>query len=123
MDRETKLQDIMSLKRNQAREYTDHILERLELLKIIDVVKKIEVENRYLEKVSKIEKVRTEKSKLDQDNLELHKMRMDKRFERTMQNKELVSSISKRKAKDLNSKFRTSTENLNFKNEENAFKS
>lgn len=55
----------MSLKKTQAREYTDHILERLELLKIIDVVKKIEIENKYLEKVSKIEKVRTEKSRMD----------------------------------------------------------
>jgi hypothetical protein len=36
-------------------------LERLELLKIIDIVKKIEVENRYLDKINKIEKVRTDK--------------------------------------------------------------
>lgn len=36
-------------------------MERLELLKIIDVVKKMETENKYLEKVSKIEKVRSQK--------------------------------------------------------------
>lgn len=50
-ERDGKLKEIINMKRSQAKEYTDHILERLELLKIIDVVKKIEVENKYLDKV------------------------------------------------------------------------
>jgi len=73
-EREGKLKEIVNMKRSQAKEYTDHILERLELLKIIDVVKKIEVENKYVEKINKIEKVRTDKQTKDKELIDHHKL-------------------------------------------------
>eukprot|EP00347_Sterkiella_histriomuscorum_P022113 403331635 len=121
-EREGKLKEIVNIKKSHAKEYTDHILERLELLKIIDVVKKIEVENKYLEKVDKIEKVRTDKQKLDNEQLELLRHQHEKRFGRTLQNKQMMNTETKRKVKDLNSKFRTSTDNL-VQREENMYRS
>ena len=46
-----KHKEFLNSKKEQAKEYTAHILERLELLKIIEIVKKIETENKYLDKV------------------------------------------------------------------------
>ena len=86
-------------------------------------MKKIDVESKYLLKVDKIEKARTEKSRMDQEQLDRLQHSMDKRFGRTMQNKEHMSTLTKKKARDLTSKFRSSIENLALKNEENAFKS
>lgn len=51
--REEKQNYIQTAKRSMAREYSSHIEERLELLKIIEIVKKIEVENKYIDKMGK----------------------------------------------------------------------
>ena len=91
-EREGKLKEIVNIKKTHAKEYTDHILERLELLKIIDVVKTIETENRYLDKVQKIEKVRTEKQKLDKELLDTIRSVNEKRFGKTMQNRMLQNN-------------------------------
>jgi hypothetical protein len=51
-------------KKSVAREYSQHVVERLELLKIIEIVRKIESENKYIEKMDKIENVRTKKNEI-----------------------------------------------------------
>lgn len=53
-ERGMKHKDFINHKKLLAKEYTDHILERLELLKIKDIVRTIEVENSYLSKFEKI---------------------------------------------------------------------
>lgn len=55
--------------------------------------------------------------------LEHHKIQIEKRFGRTMQNKQLMNTDAKKRVKDLNSKFRSSTDNLISKQEENNYKS
>ena len=62
------------------------------MLKIIDVVKKIETENKYLEKVQKIEKTREERETKEKETIEYAKSLKDKRFGRTMQNKVMVQT-------------------------------
>jgi hypothetical protein len=47
-------------------------------------VKKIETENRYLEKVQKIEKVREEKESKVKENQDYYKSLHDKRFGKTL---------------------------------------
>ena len=62
-NRGEKQKDIMIQKKEMAKEYSEHILQRLEYLKIIEIVKTIETENNYMQKVKKIEEVRKEKEK------------------------------------------------------------
>eukprot|EP00349_Pseudokeronopsis_sp_Brazil_P008771 CAMPEP_0202970356 /NCGR_PEP_ID=MMETSP1396-20130829/16309_1 /ASSEMBLY_ACC=CAM_ASM_000872 /TAXON_ID= /ORGANISM="Pseudokeronopsis sp., Strain Brazil" /LENGTH=58 /DNA_ID=CAMNT_0049698791 /DNA_START=493 /DNA_END=669 /DNA_ORIENTATION=+ len=52
---------VMEGRKQQAKKYCDHIQERIDLLKIVDVVKKIETENEYLKKIEQIEQVRKKK--------------------------------------------------------------
>lgn len=86
-ERGNKHQEYLNNKKLQAKEYTDHILERLELLKIQEIVFKIENENRYLQKVEKIEKVRNDKQTKDKEVLDLQKTQKGKWYDRTMNNK------------------------------------
>lgn len=46
---------MLRAKRMVAKEYSDHILERLELLKIREIVNKIETENNYINVMKDIE--------------------------------------------------------------------
>jgi hypothetical protein len=50
-DKQRKHYDYLKSKRNIAKEYTDHISDRLELLKIMEIVKKIDTENKFIDKI------------------------------------------------------------------------
>lgn len=54
------------------------MVERLELLKIIDIVRKIESENKYIEKMSKIDDVRKARNKKQDYDLEKKKTKEEK---------------------------------------------
>lgn len=94
--------------------------ERLNLLRIIDVVKKIETENRYLQKVERIEKVRQDKDSRSKELLDYAKALQQKRLSRTIQNRQFQEKEFKKKTKDLASVLRKNEETQASKQEEAA---
>ncbi len=57
----------------------------------MDIVQKIETENKYLEKVKRIENRRIEKEKNDKEIAEMLKTKHGKWFDRAMHNKQMKS--------------------------------
>lgn len=105
-----------------AKEYSDHIQERLEFLKIIDIVKKIEVENKYIDKISKIEKVREEKNQKEKERLEYLKNKTDKVCEKVAAGKTKLLTESVKKNRDKNRKLRFLEDQQHSKEEEMQIK-
>jgi len=108
--KEGKHHQILNQRKTQAKEYTDHVQERLNLLRIIDIVKKIETENRYLQKVERIEKVRQDKDSRFKELIEYTKALQEKRLSRTLQNRQYHDKESKKKIKDLASSIKKNEE-------------
>ena len=77
-------------------------------MKVVDIVQKIETENRYLEKVQKIEKRRTEKEATDKDNVLKLKTTHGKWFDRAMVNKQQKSLEERKAIKDKSKRDRLS---------------
>lgn len=75
-------------RKSMAREYSQHIVERLELLKIIDIVRKIESENRYIEKMGKIDLVRNKKNDIQDEFVGIRKEKQGKWLSKTLFNKQ-----------------------------------
>ena len=118
-----KHRDIIYRRQTNAKEYTDHILERLELLKVVDIVHKIETEHRYLDKVDKIQKIRTDKEVKDKEDMDKLRSIHVKWFNKAMRNKEMISQEETKNMKIKDKKFRLSQESLQFKQEEQMYKS
>ena len=71
---------MLATRRSLAKEYSDHIQDRLELLKIMEIMKKMETENKYIEKIEKIEKVRENRMSTEKERLMSVRATMDKKI-------------------------------------------
>lgn len=123
-ERKEKYQKSIINRKNTAKQYYDHILERLELLKIIDIVKKIETENNYLGKVEKIEKVRNKRMEQETEFLGMIKSKSQLHFDKATNNLLNQQKFVKLKNRDLDKRMRESLESLKLKeeNEKTHFK-
>jgi hypothetical protein len=92
---------------NTAKEYSSHVSERTDLIKVIGVVTKMQSETQYLNKIARIEKVTKERGKKQEDYLDSVRTKNETRQEKSQryleQRESTMRTKPRRMARDIQS--------------------